>query len=322
VARSYTETVNAHKRLAVSTANQFNVYNFQPQQFDYLPRQETNNPESGGRDQISQLSRGSRDYNFVPQGKQNMDDNKDEFDDLTVDELRSLLDNFQNLSKQEQVDLIAYTKKLEKTNPLKVQQLKSGMWSNKNNDEHEQVEPEVVEIDNDDWTPVNKRSRRLSGSGLDMNPAAPEPTDRQETGNKFTMNNWEEEERDLNGRSTRPGSEWHSTENIDEGPRRRFGEEDQIDRGFSQVGSRGGRFVGGDRSEGFNPNQDNESYHRGGHDQYGGRNIAGESLRSGGNVWGSEFGRPRNNGEGIGRTGSGNGPINPMLSRGGGRGRF
>ncbi len=49
----------------------------------------------------------------------------DEFDDLTVDELRSLLDNFKNLSKAEQKDLIQYMRKLETTNPDKVRQLKS-----------------------------------------------------------------------------------------------------------------------------------------------------------------------------------------------------
>ncbi len=50
----------------------------------------------------------------------------DELDDLTVEELRSLLDNFKNLSKSEQKDLIQYMRKLEATNPAKVQQLKKG----------------------------------------------------------------------------------------------------------------------------------------------------------------------------------------------------
>ena len=49
----------------------------------------------------------------------------DEFDDLTIEELRSLLDNFKNLSKAEQMDLIQYMRKLETTNPEKVKQLKS-----------------------------------------------------------------------------------------------------------------------------------------------------------------------------------------------------
>ena len=49
----------------------------------------------------------------------------DEFDDLTIDELRSLLDNFKNLSKAEQMDLIQYMRKLETTDPDKVKQLKS-----------------------------------------------------------------------------------------------------------------------------------------------------------------------------------------------------
>ena len=48
----------------------------------------------------------------------------DEFDDLTIEELRSLLDNFKNLSKTEQLDLIQYMKKLEATNPDKVKMLR------------------------------------------------------------------------------------------------------------------------------------------------------------------------------------------------------
>ena len=48
----------------------------------------------------------------------------DEFDDLTIEELRSLLDNFKNLSKTEQLDLIQYMKKLESTNPDKVKMLR------------------------------------------------------------------------------------------------------------------------------------------------------------------------------------------------------
>ena len=55
------------------------------------------------------------------------DDNLDEFDDLTVDELRSLLDNFKNLSKGEQMDLIRYMRKLEQNDPEKVKMLKQSV---------------------------------------------------------------------------------------------------------------------------------------------------------------------------------------------------
>ena len=55
------------------------------------------------------------------------DDNLDEFDDLTIEELRSLLDNFKNLSKGEQMDLIRYMKKLELTDPEKVKLLKQSV---------------------------------------------------------------------------------------------------------------------------------------------------------------------------------------------------
>jgi hypothetical protein len=54
-------------------------------------------------------------------------DNLDEFDDLTIEELRSLLDNFKNLSKGEQMDLIRYMRKLEKTDPEKVKLLKQSV---------------------------------------------------------------------------------------------------------------------------------------------------------------------------------------------------
>ena len=43
---------------------------------------------------------------------------------MTIEELRSLLDNFKNLSKTEQLDLIQYMKKLETTNPDKVKMLR------------------------------------------------------------------------------------------------------------------------------------------------------------------------------------------------------
>jgi len=48
-----------------------------------------------------------------------------EFDDLSIHELKSLLDNFDNLSQMEQKDLIEYMKKQEIVNPDKVTDLKS-----------------------------------------------------------------------------------------------------------------------------------------------------------------------------------------------------
>jgi hypothetical protein len=57
-------------------------------------------------------------------GSDHAGDNLDEFDELTIEELRSLLNNFKNLSKTEQLDLIQYMKKLETTNPEKVKMLK------------------------------------------------------------------------------------------------------------------------------------------------------------------------------------------------------
>merc|ERR1712083_102462 len=62
-----------------------------------------------------------------PLPKEAEGDNLDEFDDLTIEELRSLLDNFKNLSKGEQMDLIRYMKKLELTDPEKVKLLKQSV---------------------------------------------------------------------------------------------------------------------------------------------------------------------------------------------------
>ena len=42
-----------------------------------------------------------------------------------MEELRSLLDNFKNLSKSEQMDLVQYMRKLETTDPEKVKRLKN-----------------------------------------------------------------------------------------------------------------------------------------------------------------------------------------------------
>ena len=93
--------------------------------------------------------------------------------ELTIEDLQSLLNSFNTLSKQEQTDLINYMKKLEATNPEKVKKLKEGMSNFK---------PEVDEGPNlkkkkSDWSPppFSKRSRRLSGSDLEMNPVNPEP---------------------------------------------------------------------------------------------------------------------------------------------------
>ena len=65
------------------------------------------------------------------QGKTDNDriGNNDELDDLTIVELKSLLDNFNTLAKSEQMDLIQYMKKLETSNPEKVRQIKTSFSS-------------------------------------------------------------------------------------------------------------------------------------------------------------------------------------------------
>ena len=53
----------------------------------------------------------------------------EEFDDLNIQELKSLLDNFSNLSQPEQKDLVQYMKNQQIVNPSKVLLLKSSFPS-------------------------------------------------------------------------------------------------------------------------------------------------------------------------------------------------
>merc|ERR1719318_704289 len=146
-AKAFTESLVLERQIAAKTASQFNIYNttqFNTADNAPAPMNAENENQEGG----------------------------DDLDDLTIDELRSLLNSFKNLSKQEQVDLISYMKKLETTNPDKVKQLRAGMRQTENRP--------GVGADHDqgsrgrDWSPISKRSRRLSGSDLDMNPTAPD----------------------------------------------------------------------------------------------------------------------------------------------------
>ena len=132
---------------------------------------------------------------------------------LSMNEVRSLLANFNSLSRQEQEDLVNYMKKLEKTNPEKVRSLKEGLRS-----------PAWEEAGRrPDWSPpVSKRARRLSGSDLEINPVNPRSDwdgqpERQGAHQVFTQRNFEaldSSERSQSGafehlnpfqRSTRPG---------------------------------------------------------------------------------------------------------------------
>ncbi len=56
---------------------------------------------------------------------------QDVYDDLTIEDLTSLFKNFKQLDGDTQKNLIAYMKKLEKSNPLKVMELKSHIHKNK-----------------------------------------------------------------------------------------------------------------------------------------------------------------------------------------------
>ena len=47
-----------------------------------------------------------------------------DFDDLTLEDLAALFKNFQQLDEDNRTSLIEYMKRLEKTNPMRVRQLK------------------------------------------------------------------------------------------------------------------------------------------------------------------------------------------------------
>ena len=85
-------------------------------------------------------------------------------DNLTLTDLRSLMRNFQTLSRPEQINLMSYMKKLETSDPEKVRKVKEGMRT------PPREEPEA----RNDWSPpFSKRRRRLSGSDLEINPVNP-----------------------------------------------------------------------------------------------------------------------------------------------------
>lgn len=53
-----------------------------------------------------------------------------DFDDLTLEDLSALFKNFQQLDEDNRTSLIEYMKRLEKTNPTRVRQLKHHIHSN------------------------------------------------------------------------------------------------------------------------------------------------------------------------------------------------
>jgi len=164
-AKSFSESLILERQLAARSANQFNIYN--TPHFNQPIKTEPTTITID--DDVNQ-------------------DGGDELDDLTIDELRSLLNSFKNLSKQEQGDLISYMKKLETTNPEKVRRLREGMRQTEHREEGVQGDG------GRDWSPVRKRSRRLSGSDLDMNPTAPAPAQMEQGGADRGEGEWEVEE--------------------------------------------------------------------------------------------------------------------------------
>merc|ERR1711997_1311817 len=101
-----------------------------------------------------------------PLPKEAEGDNLDEFDDLTIEELRSLLDNFKNLSKGEQMDLIRYMKKLEKTDPQKVKLLKQSVKPKAGNASSSSEAPKTVVKQEANLETMSQLSNTSSTSGF------------------------------------------------------------------------------------------------------------------------------------------------------------
>jgi len=209
-AKSFSESLVIERQLAARSAAQFNSYNYT---------------------HINPAANVPAAVNIAEQEPAG-----DDLDDLTIDELRSLLNSFKNLSKQEQIDLISYMKKLETTNPEKVKQLRAGM-------RQPEAKPGSSSGDqggsNRDWSPISKRSRRLSGSDLDINPAAPDTQaghSQQEIYHPVGGGGWEEEtEERRRGEGNRGRVGQQSEGNWD---RRGFEEQEGPRGGFSVFGKR------------------------------------------------------------------------------------
>ena len=103
-------------------------------------------------------------------------------DHLTTRELRSMLANFKTLSNQEQGDLVNYMKELENTNPEKARNVKEVVRSPGGGEEGRRQ----------GWSPpMTRRTRRLSGSDLEINPVNPEADWESERSREvFTQNNF------------------------------------------------------------------------------------------------------------------------------------
>merc|ERR1711971_1408679 len=111
-----------------------------------------------------------------------LDDNLDEFDDLTIEELRSLLDNFKNLSKGEQMDLIRYMKKLELTDPEKVKLLKQSVKPGQkpgtsSQQKDDPMRERSLERPQSQGSSIGPGSRAGFMGGASQNPPPPPPED-------------------------------------------------------------------------------------------------------------------------------------------------
>eukprot|EP00092_Neocalanus_flemingeri_P001633 GFUD01001743.1.p1 GENE.GFUD01001743.1~~GFUD01001743.1.p1 ORF type:complete len:1274 (+),score=352.69 GFUD01001743.1:59-3880(+) len=258
-AKSFSESLVLERQLATRSANQFNIYN-SPQL----------NPAT-----IATIT--------VNADQETGDD----LDDLTIDELRSLLNSFKNLSKQEQIDLISYMKKLETTNPEKVKQLRAGMRQ-----PERKLEADGEQGGNErDWTPISKRSRRLSGSDLDINPAAPETQGPGGRESKQSEGGWEGEdieERSLVGSGEQFGANADMGRNWDR--RMEYGDHGAPRGGSAAFGidrNQAGpedtwskQFSGPDGGGRFS----NQEPHRGGMASFGNQGASFQGERGGGGV--------------------------------------
>ncbi|KAL5288640.1 hypothetical protein ACFFRR_009086 [Megaselia abdita] len=93
-------------------------------------------------------------------------------DCLTDSDLQTLLQNFKHLSSEEQHHLIAHLKKLESTDPLRVEKLRK--YVNISDDDKSKKKP-TFEVDDDD-DDDDSRSRSMSYSNREESPPPPPPS--------------------------------------------------------------------------------------------------------------------------------------------------
>lgn len=115
-----------------------------------------------------------------------------DLDCLTDSDLQTLLQNFKHLSSEEQHHLIAHLKKLESTDPLRVEKLRKYV----NISDDDKADKQTFEVDDDDDDDDDSRSRSIGFSNREESPPPP-PSCKQDT-KKSKISSDEDEDDDYN----------------------------------------------------------------------------------------------------------------------------